>query len=357
MVLRCPVTLDFIRDLFSPVSCIQEYLHPRELGLLGIALLLSITMLCLGLYECGDESLEELQRWSNRPWARMECKVLQHGIAYLGDCDARTSTTVRNWHIIPHFNYTSCPTKLPQICHSTLRGAYKYGGWRRLSDSGAGGDDGSAAAAAADAAWRERPEEDANEPRQLKEHMHFAEVCRDSFLAWVHVEVKGVLDEACSYRTGLYRHSQVLKIEQAVTQLDDFSEGQDIPCWLLTLKRVGLASVSSCNIVAFDNPEAWTEGTALERDRAIRKVLLWVAICSASIAALSAAIGKWCCQSGTENWSDFICRNPFVTDQMQEEADSERVRFVRDRWRLFRASVLAEYQPVASARDCISGDR
>lgn len=357
---RCP----------APSGSLTAYLHPRELFLLGISSLVSISILLVAL--CGVENTSEelLIRWAQRPWARAECNVQEVGISYLGDCDNIRSELIKPFHVSPTYNYTRChgATEDEHACERVVKEAFgskeAFGrssvDGRRLSAAPS-----AAAAEAASARWRTHGRggptgAPGRAPlRALKSHKHLAELCHDEFLPWVRVEFGGGIS-GCGYRTGLFVDSSLPKLEGAEAKGREFTPGTSLPCWQLRLKEVGLLDVRACHLVALEDPETWSSAAqaSIDEGRYTRMMVFWGAVVCA-VTAAAAAVLHHCCWSGECSWRHCLKIGapdglPFAPDGSDAEDDSQRVRHLRDRWWLFRANVLAEYRPVHSAREFMS---
>lgn len=323
-----------------PSGSWQEYLHPRECILLGVALLLATSLVLVAITSIQDQTVEELRNWAQRPWEREDCKVHAVGIEYVGDCSNNTFATLRSWHRLPVHNYSSCVEHqgLSRDCRETVKREFVEG--RRL----AGGTD------------EQEEEEQAHRegaapPRRLKKRgAHPGQMCRDRFLAWAFVQVPQG-PRACAYRTGLLGESTVATWEEALLTNARLTMGGPAACWVFTLKSVGLLSVEDCPVVALQNPQSWPEVSSAPTEQFVGRVGFWLALCMAVIAVTVAAMHFGLPSIGTECYGGLANRLGLAATIEPLEAESERVRFVRDRWRLFRTSVLAEYQPVSSARD------
>mmetsp|Transcript_23487 Transcript_23487/g.61884 ORF Transcript_23487/g.61884 Transcript_23487/m.61884 type:complete len:336 (+) Transcript_23487:192-1199(+) len=303
----------------------QDYLHPREITLL-CATFLTFAALLVATMSMPDEKTDDLYHWRHRLWNEAMCAVHETGITYLGDCDMllNQTETLKMEHLAPSYSYSDCIEEdLPESCIDTVSEAFHEG--RRLSPAAG--------------------------PRRLKKRAH-ADLCEDVFSTWALVRVKHNENlQYCAYTTGLLSQSSVRDFNEATSERKKWPVGNYIPCWFLKLKSAHFGSdVDECPVVALEDPNTWQQSSQqwLEAQDNLKKLMMFLALVFGIGAAASMAFYERCW--GVQRWGDL---GDAVNDEDldEEPPESERIRFVRDRWRLFRANVLAEYTLVNSARD------
>lgn len=295
-------------------AALSDYLRPREAGLLALGLLSALALLLAALSFFDSDQYDDLRHWAQRPWVADKCAVLKTGISYVGDCKGTEWSSLRPQHRPPAFNYSECPAAAEhERCREIASRALHTG--RRLGAR--------------------------TQPNLL---------CRDIFLPWASVRLFG--RQHCAYRTGLAEGSRVFAWDEALRSRKALEAAPSLTCWLLKVEaepsgREGPA----CSVLALQAPSSWPEvdGSFVEHQRAIRSALLCGAFLAATAAAAVAVAHRWCFQADIQRWAD-----PVEQDSLSmtaREVESARLRDVRDRWNLFRASILAEYQPLDSSRN------
>lgn len=339
---------------------LQECLHPREAALLAAALLLCCSLVLTSFCGSPDDELDDLQHWAQHPWERVDCRIKDVGISYVGDCSNESFATMKTLHPRPVYNYSDCVSPpMPKGCSSTVKHTFSSG--RRLGHVEQQQQQHAAVHDHADSRRNQRQRSFAR-GRILKEQ--FTELCHDRFALWAAVNV-GDHASVCGYRTGLLGHSTYTKWDEVLKDQGAITAGSSQTCWLFTLKSVGLLRMHVCNIVALEDPKRWPEAADkwVQQQLSTQRQLLGLGVSLLFLGIVAAGIHHWCWSSRVERWDDLVlgCEGCFRQGWWlygrpgPPEAESERVRFVRERWRFFRANVLAEYQPVGSAREYPGG--
>jgi len=315
-----------------------DCLPPREV-LQGFIVVLLVLAVLLWTF-CGmpEDAIDDLNHWAEQPWQRVDdCKVNTSGIAYLGDCVVETYATIKLVHPRPKFNFSACAgmEEEPASCRKAVGEAFSKG--RRLQ---------------ADTVAAHAPPA---EPRRLKQHVD--ELCRDTFAVWAAVEVEG--NDVCGYPTGLLSKSSDARWQRALEQYQELTPGTSRPCWLLTLVGAGLLSMHDCHIVALEDPRLWPKARDkwLASEMSTRRKRFWTGIFLAVVGFLACWVLHGAKSSQIERWEDlsncldtFGCQ-PCSTVERPPQTESERVRFVRDRWQRFRANMLSDFEALHSARE------
>ncbi|CAE7511179.1 unnamed protein product [Symbiodinium pilosum] len=180
-------------------------------------------------------------------------------------------------------------------------------------------------------------------------------VCRNSFLPWamVHVHTDGLQANGtkkvyCGYKAGLPLWSHTETLPAAQRFLEDFAPRQgSSSCWVLEMQGTG------CHSVALQRPSRW--GAEAARDHKVARfyrasfttagfavALLASALCVAECCAIRLGVEK----PGADDASA-------LEEELPMETLSERVRRVQQRWGIFRAFLVQEYEPLSSARDVV----
>jgi len=290
-----------------------------------------------------------VRRWSLQPWWATACSILEVGIDYSGDCIDR-NLTKKAFHEKSDYAYTSCPEEARSCSEFQEAADEAFHGVRS---------------------------------RRLMLPLHREPVCHDSFLPWAVVAIvklpegqgfeqlspaarKSTLSSfTCSYRVGLAKESSVSDLEEAKEVLANLSankqHGDLSHCWALEIPNHG--SGKTCGVVALTDPAVWGQAARAEANQVTlrqQRQLLGSLAC----AILAAVVAAYHCGLNGESMRSWFCKFRGSAEESQaqeawaeeEEEEppgsvSERIRRVRDRWGLFRASLLMEYEPLASARD------
>lgn len=306
---------DCIADL------IHAYLPPREAALQGVALCITVAVL-LAVFSLFDaDDFDDLHHWAQREWMLDNCTVVKAGIEYVGDCRGKAWFSMRPQHAPPSFNYSECTVDTSEGCAGLPDFVVDMG--RRLGS------------------------------RSMPDFL-----CRDSFLPWAVVMVRG--GYTCSYRSGLARGSKILVWDDARHYDRQLAAGSERQCWLLRMSRPEAAEPESssdrsarlpCDVVALEDPNTWPDvkRSWVQKQRWIRTLLLFAALGSTVSACAIALLHLWLSRVEVQGWDQLNQRETTLAPMPEDE--SERVHGVRDRWNVFRAGMLAEYQLVNSARN------
>ena len=295
-----------------------ELLSPREVIALGLTILLALAALLLGLAG-GQEAEVALLRWSNEDWRDAECWVQQVGIDYTGDCNLREKDEEGE-----PFNYGLWP---PVKKSSAEAPQYDYSKCPKAHMSC------SADAKSPELVLAPKSNQGINMPR------YNLVACHNSFVPWAMVEVSSnssnstVQTEStfCGFQLGFrFQEESLLASQQIVKHLSD--EGH-VSCWVLDRQ--------DCHAVALQAPKEWPIN-----DSRSFKTGLFVSGLGVSLLAVVVFLLECCCTPEPEDAKE--------TDQeLPEELPlsiSARIRRVQQRWSIFQATLLQQYEPL-SARD------
>lgn len=297
---------------------LSEVLSPREALALSVTVLLAIAALLFRLAS-GQNIQVELTRWSKEDWRESTCLVTQVGIEYTGDCnlhmDDRLPFDYGKWPPVkksnaeaPDYDYAECPKAL--TCSAESPAVPEL------------------------AVLTAPPRQGINMPR------YNLVACHNSFLPWASVEVvpgshtsHGAAGfkscSSCGFRLGYRFHEESLDESQLF--LSNLSVGGNVSCWSLHLQE--------CRAVALEAPEMWRKRHA----RSFKTKLLITGF-AVSFFSLVILLLECCTEKDAEKDAD---QEPFPV------SISARVRRVRERWNVFQASLIQQYEPL-SARDVAS---
>lgn len=301
---------------------LSELLSPREALALSVTLFLAIAALLFGL--AGQNTEGELTRWSLEDWQKSTCWVEQVGIEYSGDCNLHMDEGVPfdygKWPPVkksnaeaPDYDYAECPEA--PTCSAE-----------------------SAAVPELAVLAAPKPRQGINMPR------YNLVACQNSFLPWASVEVVvrgnhashgATRFKSCGFRLGYRFHEDSLDESQLF--LSNLSVGGNMSCWSL--------HVQDCRAVALEAPERWPCG-----DRNARTLKSKLLIAGFAVSFFSLVILLLECCTLAEKEAD---PDPDTQDFPEVSTYSARVRRLRERWNVFQASLLQQYEPL-SARDVAS---
>jgi len=219
--------------------CLQELLSPRDVSVIGLAILVLGAALLFSIAS-RLRGQEELLNWSKEPWQEADCFIHQVGIMYTGDCNVPQEAEDEEpydygaWPPVkkssreaPVAHYTRCPedavvsAKQEQRCPQ----------------------------AQSPKTIAMTPSKDPEGPVMPRYNLV---VCRNSFLPWALVEIQTpsslpvntTMDGFCSYKAGLPQWSGTQSLPIARRYLDDLTKRRGASrCWVLaqsTCLAVGL---------------------------------------------------------------------------------------------------------------------
>ncbi|CAE7289404.1 unnamed protein product [Symbiodinium microadriaticum] len=314
--------------------CLPELLSPRDVSIIGLAVLVMSAALLLGIAS-RQRGEEALLAWSQEPWQKARCSVHQVGIAYSGDCnlprDEEEAYDYGAWPPVkkssieaPRHHYTKCP----------------QAGWTCAAEG--------KAPEAENASTVSRDTLGPIMPR------YNLVVCRNSFLPWAMVRIQteslqtNVSQQVfCGYQAGLPQWSHTETLATAQKFLDSFPPREgSCTCWVLALHGSG------CHAVSLQRPSLWGSRAARQGTAArLSRTRLLVAGFLVALLAGALCLAE-CCAVMTPDaptTEDAVS----VEEELPPETLSERVRRVQQQWSLFRASLVREYEPLGSAREVV----
>eukprot|EP00747_Dinoflagellata_sp_TGD_P206663 gnl/TRDRNA2_/TRDRNA2_80352_c0_seq1.p1 gnl/TRDRNA2_/TRDRNA2_80352_c0~~gnl/TRDRNA2_/TRDRNA2_80352_c0_seq1.p1 ORF type:complete len:361 (-),score=44.85 gnl/TRDRNA2_/TRDRNA2_80352_c0_seq1:9-1091(-) len=299
-------------------NLLREHLGPQDAAW--------FSMVVCGFFSCCllvmcfmDDHADDMRHWSEQPWSRAECSVLETGIAYTGDCSANSTKHQRR----PQYNYSKCPEpEPPGGCRTAARVAYQSGRRLRL---------------------------------RRQQNIAAAYACHDVYLPWAHIQFEG--SSSCGYQAGLSHLSVTEDLGEARRELLPLNLGSTRSCWLLDVDAGGREADETdtpCQLVSLQDPRKWPEAVDYSAawHLAGRITLVCSTLCLGATGVGSGAVYRWWNRRGILRWADLQSNVEQRTTGLQGSgSESARMRRLREQWAVFRSSMLAEYQIIDSARN------
>lgn len=364
------------RGMMKP-SCRDYMAQPTIMALIVIMLLLLSAMFAGAALAM--ESIDDLQHWSQMPWMLGECRIIDKGIQYVGDCKASSGTTMRDSEGPPNFTYTSClwnGTEEETPCLDDAWTTFESG--RRLYKA------------------RHVMRHVAAETGGFQAPIHH---CRDVYLPWA---LAMAFDgrTTCGYDVGL--PCKMLKgtkwIElPCISGLKNLDEAQKVlasypelglpgKCWLLSLTK----DLAGCRSLAMQNPLVWPDAQA-DRLTFLRSEQLFIGVIAVALVVYAWYLVNGLRGSFTDHWKDLhghtgnwhgidedgnpdhdasvdglVAANSscgakascvgsgasgLIESMAQSATPEDKAQLLRKQWSLFKAGIASEYQPVATQDD------